>query len=96
MGFQAEGHAGMAEAGQDIVCAAVSILTMNTINAIETFADDEFSLVSDEVDGVIAFHLAETPTPEAELLLEAMILGLEDLADDEDYSEFIYVNFEEV
>ncbi len=96
VGFQTEGHAGMAEAGQDIVCAAASILVLNTINAIETFAEDEFSLVSDEVDGIISFHLSKTPTPEAELLLDAMILGLESMADDEDYSEFIYLDFEEV
>ncbi len=48
LGFKAHGHAGFSEEGQDIVCAAVSVLTINTLNAIEKFADDRTSLVSDE------------------------------------------------
>ena len=40
VGFKAHGHAGFSEEGQDIVCAAVSVLTINTLNAIEKFADD--------------------------------------------------------
>ena len=31
--FISKGHAGYAEAGQDIVCAAVSALIINTVNA---------------------------------------------------------------
>ena len=34
-GFQTEGHAGYADPGQDIVCAAASVLIINTMNAIE-------------------------------------------------------------
>ena len=34
VGFETEGHAGYAEAGQDIVCAAVSALAINTINSV--------------------------------------------------------------
>ena len=37
VGFQTEGHAEYADPGQDIVCAAASILVINTINAIEEF-----------------------------------------------------------
>ena len=35
VGFQTEGHAEYAEPGEDIICAAVSILVINTINSIE-------------------------------------------------------------
>ena len=34
-GFQTEGHAEYADPGQDIVCAAASVLIINTMNAIE-------------------------------------------------------------
>ncbi len=34
-GFREEGHAGFAEAGDDIVCAAISSMTMFLINTIE-------------------------------------------------------------
>ena len=35
-GCRAEGHSGWAEAGSDIVCAAVSILTCTCVNALES------------------------------------------------------------
>ena len=96
MGFRAAGHAGMAESGQDVVCAAASVLMINTMNAIECYTDDETSLVSDEEEGRIEFLFSERPTHDAELLLNAMILGLQEMANDNDYSEYIYVEFEEV
>ena len=34
--FVSKGHAGYAEEGQDIVCAAVSVLVINTVNSLET------------------------------------------------------------
>ena len=34
VGVTVDGHAGFAEAGQDIVCAAVSVLVINTFNSI--------------------------------------------------------------
>ena len=36
IGCRAEGHSGWAEAGSDIVCAAVSILTCTCVNALES------------------------------------------------------------
>ena len=48
VGFDMEGHAGYAEAGEDIVCAGVSALVINALNSIERFTDDETSCVSDE------------------------------------------------
>ncbi|MBQ9785550.1 MAG: ribosomal-processing cysteine protease Prp [Clostridia bacterium] len=34
-GFEEQGHAGFAEAGNDVVCAAISAMTMLLINTIE-------------------------------------------------------------
>ena len=34
---ESDGHAGYAEEGQDIICAAVSALIVNTVNSVETF-----------------------------------------------------------
>lgn len=39
-----EGHAGFGYRGQDVVCAAVSMLVINTINGIERFTSDAFTL----------------------------------------------------
>jgi len=96
IGFQIEGHAGYGEEGQDIVCAAVSLLVINTMNAIELYAGDEFSVISEEKDGIIACHLTTAPSKAANLLLKTMILGLSGLANDENYKNFIDLTFEEV
>ena len=42
--FISKGHAGYAEAGQDIVCAAVSALIITTVNSLEKFTDDKFDV----------------------------------------------------
>ena len=50
--FISKGHAGYAEAGQDIVCAAVSALIITTVNSLEKFTDDKFDV--QEKDGFIS------------------------------------------
>ena len=95
-GFRALGHAGFSNEGQDIVCASASVLMINTINAVETFTSDQTSLVSDDTEGFIEFQFKKNPSDDAALLLKAMILGLEEMAEDENYAEYIQVTFEEV
>lgn len=94
VGFRAYGHAGCGEAGQDIVCAAISVLTINTINAIEAFTEEKFSVASDEEEGYIEYRVSGRPLKETTLLLNAMILGLEDVA--KNYEKYIDFTFEEV
>ena len=96
MGFTAVNHAGYAEAGQDIVCAGVSALMINAINSIDRFTEDETSQVSNDEEALIDFRLKSEPSHDAELLLKAMILGLEEIANDEDYEDYITITFEEV
>ena len=49
------GHAGYDDIGKDIVCAAVSVLVINTLNSIERFTDDKTSCVSDETAELLNF-----------------------------------------
>ena len=58
--FVSKGHAGYAEEGQDIVCAAVSVLVINTVNSLETFTDDQFEVQED--DGYVSFHFTAPVT----------------------------------
>ena len=95
VGFKVYDHAGFAEAGSDIVCSAISILTINTMNAIEQFTDVNFMQDVDEEECMIEFKINE-PTKETTLLLDTMVLGLETMAEDEDYADFIDLTFEEV
>ncbi|MDE6852198.1 MAG: ribosomal-processing cysteine protease Prp [Lachnospiraceae bacterium] len=77
-GFRMEGHAGYAEHGQDIVCAAVSVLVINTINAVESFTADQFQHAVHEEKDVVCFEIVSTPVSDsAQLLLRSLVLGLE-------------------
>ena len=54
------------------------------------------SVLSDEEEGIVSFHENGAPSKEAALLLKTMILGLREMADDENYAEYIDLTFEEV
>lgn len=90
-GIQLNGHAGYAEYGQDIVCAAVSVLVLNTINSIENFTTDLFEVSSDEESGYIEFQFQSTIGPESQLLMNSLVLGLQGVAEEygKDYIKLI-------
>jgi len=81
IGFFSSGHSGYAESGQDIICASVSVLTINTINSIEHFTSDKFDCKQDESKAQIDFKIKGVPSHDAELLLKVMFLGLKDIED---------------
>lgn len=96
LGFRSEGHAGYADSGEDIVCAAISALIINTINSINELTDDHIDVDMDEEEGYIDASFFDTPGKEAQLLLRSLALGLTNIEDDEAVTEFIDVIFEEV
>lgn len=40
-GLTVDGHAGYAETGNDIICAAVSALVQNLVNSVEALTEDK-------------------------------------------------------
>ena len=98
IGFDATGHAGYADAGSDIVCSAASVLMINTINSIDRFTDQRFTLdVNDGDDNnLIAFRFEGSVEHDAVLLINSMILGLQDMEENEEYKPYIDIIFEEV
>ncbi|PHV71494.1 ribosomal-processing cysteine protease Prp [Sporanaerobium hydrogeniformans] len=79
--FKVDGHAGFAVHGEDIVCAAISMLTINTINAISLYTKEPYTELSmDSKRGLldIAFPNRKLGRyeEESELLLKSMVLGL--------------------
>ena len=77
------GHSGQAEAGRDIVCAAVSILGCTCVNALESVCGI-LPLITENEEGVLAFQLPELNPEEnakAQILMGALKQGLTDLAD---------------
>ena len=89
-GFTVEGHAGFAVSGKDVVCAAVSMLVINTINSIESFTADKFRVEDDEEKGIIDFEfISDQISPDSALLLDSMVLGLNGVR--KEYGKFIEI-----
>ena len=77
-GFAIRGHAGWADAGQDIVCAAVSsaaIMTANTLTEISAIPCE----VSSQ-DGSLSVLLASQDAPRAQDLLRGFSLHMRELS----------------
>ena len=93
-GFRIKGHAGYGKSGRDIVCAAVTALSFNTVNSIEALTDVKFCAEQGE-DGYLKLMLEENPSSDVELLLQSLLLGLQSIQ--EEYGEkHIKIRFEEV
>lgn len=94
VGFSISGHANYADYGNDIVCSAISMLAINTANAIEQFTNDEFDLDIND-DGYLSIIITSDISKESEVLLKALELGITQVK--EQYgNEYIYVETEEV
>lgn len=88
--FSVRGHAGAADHGYDIVCAAVSILVTNAINSSEyllgaVVATDDEIASGDVVCEVPALDGVENE--KLQLLMESMVFGIRQVADA--YPDFV-------
>lgn len=73
------GHAGFARSGNDIVCAAISVLVINTLNSIEELAKEEIIAQSDEKKGYIECHFPDEINDKTKLLMDSMVMGLKEI-----------------
>jgi uncharacterized protein YsxB (DUF464 family) len=94
IGFRCSGHAGFAESGQDIVCSAVSVLIINTMNSIESFTRDTFEYKENEKSGMIDFKIVSELSNESSLLLNSLFLGLQGIQEEygQEYIKFVPQN----
>ena len=83
IGCRIEGHSGWAEAGSDIVCAAVSILTCTCVNALESVCGVIPRITEHNPErGILAFELpdrTEAENEKAQIRMKALRQGLDDL-----------------
>ena len=90
-GFESAGHAGYAEAGYDIVCAAVSAQVSTCINSLEAIAGVEPQVMVNEKKAVISATLPSGLSPDTmhdcQIILKVLQQGMKDLA--EEYPQFI-------
>ena len=74
--IEVKGHAGYGELNKDIVCSAISTMTITLVNSIEKLTDDWFSGSVDPDNGIITLELSENPSKEADLLCRSFELGV--------------------
>ena len=80
IGFLVEGHANYSIPGRDIVCAAVSILTINTINSIAELSGADVE-IKECIDGSTQYCIASESDAVAETLLRAARIGYKSIAE---------------
>ena len=72
------GHAGYAEAGKDIVCAAVSAITQNFTNSVEQLTTDKLKCVISAGNVVIQYR---NLSDKSQTLLDSFFIGIRSIAD---------------
>lgn len=93
-GFELSGHAEYKDSGEDIICSAVSLLAINTVNAIEKFTGDDIQYEVNEEQGYILFSVTtEQITEQSAVLLKALQLGLNNI--EQEYGKK-YIHVKEV
>ena len=94
-GFTCFGHSGYAESGSDIICAAISVLTTNTINSLEALTHEDLKVQVNEETGFLDCRFNKKINDQSKLLIDSMILGLESIA--QQYGKkYVKLKFEEV
>ena len=94
VGFSISGHAGYAKYGNDIVCSAVSVLVITTINSIEKLTDNPYKSEVGK-SGLIKFKFSSMPDEKGKLLIESLIMGIIGIHD-EYGDKYLELYFKEV
>lgn len=83
-GYRVEGHAGWAESGSDIVCAAVSALTIAAANGLDRLAGAVSKSESSEgrLEVVLKGGIGGKAEVKAKAILETMLGGLRDIREE--------------
>lgn len=90
-----KGHAGYADAGEDIVCAAVSMLVINTVNSLEALTSAKMQVHTEEESGTIDLKFQEDLESGGRLLMDSLVLGLESVV--RQYGrQYVKLKFKEV
>jgi uncharacterized protein YsxB (DUF464 family) len=91
--FKVSGHAGYAEAGEDIVCAGVSAVTQTALRGLQNYLSEP-PRVEGGSDGYLQVELPDLAAEDAvkaDLIIGTMLIGLADLQ--ETYPELIELKY---
>lgn len=92
--FKLTGHADAGEYGQDIVCAAVSAVSIGAVNGVEALAGFTPHVDADEVNGghlqlVLDQELTGEQMHITQILLENLELSMQSIA--ESYGDYVQI-----
>ena len=90
------GHAEYAKRGKpDILCAAISALTIGAINSLEELAGEQLAVTTNEKTGFLKCDFESVLQEKSIFLMDSMVFSLENLS--KEYGEtYLQVKFEEV
>lgn len=94
------GHAGYAKKHSfrkepDILCSAISMMVISTINSLSELAGERLTVTSNEETGFIKCDFDGTLQERSVFLLDSMVFSLENLS--RKYGEqYLQIKFEEV
>ncbi|EEI18678.1 hypothetical protein G8J22_01570 [Lentilactobacillus hilgardii] len=96
-GITITGHADAGEYGQDIVCSAVSVLSITTVNGLQEVVGLDVNVDSDEKNGgylsvEIPVIANSTKQIQSDAILKTFENGMTDIATS--YSKYIKLNVE--
>jgi uncharacterized protein YsxB (DUF464 family) len=81
IGYTACGHSGYAEAGADIVCAAISALTQTTLNGLKNVLKAPVMFDQDDdgafIEAILTPEASDEQVRQAQLLLVTLLEGLQ-------------------
>ncbi len=95
-GFYCMGHAEYAKRGRpDVLCAAISALTIGAVNSLTELAGERLSVEADERTGFLKCDFECVLQEKSNFLLDSMVFSLENLS--REYGgQYLQVKFEEV
>ena len=87
--FVITGHAGAGEYGKDIVCSAVSALSITTANALTKIAQINPQILVDNDNGGLLKVTITSFNEKSDVLMQTLRLGLEEIK--EQYGDYLKI-----
>ncbi|HAI21270.1 MAG TPA: ribosomal-processing cysteine protease Prp [Clostridiales bacterium UBA8153] len=94
LGFSMSGHAGFAEAGRDIICAAVSAVAQTAVLGLRRFGGKGMSCVIEPGRLSCRWSVPMRKLEPAWYIVETMLLGLGDIA--KEHPDHVHLSMREV
>lgn len=97
VGFEASGHTGYDDIGYDIVCAAVSALTLTAVNSIDELTDIRQTVEIDDEKGFLKCYTDyddEYKTDVVQTIYKFLFIGIKGIV--EMHDQYVELHLKEV